>query len=288
MLVNQAITQFIHNLVVIDRSRETVKGYKAELSYFNHFLTTKHNGPVYLEDVELSDLEEYMLSLKNRGVSTATRNRVVYVLRSFYNYCCKRELCEKNHAVLLEPVKVVQKERDFITEEELQTLITKIPQPVIRTVIQTMFYTGGRITEMKNLKLQDVDLENSVLHIIEGKGKKDRDVPISRTLHVILTNYIENIREHDDIETDFFFAIPKSGTISGNYVNRLLKEAVEELGWDKHITAHVLRHSFGTNLLEKGASLVSIQKLLGHANLTVTSRYLHQDKDKLAEAVNLL
>lgn len=288
MLINQAVTQFLQHLVSIDRSKETVRGYDAELGYFNHFLTTKYNSPVYLEDVELSDMEEYMASLKNRGISTATRNRVVYVLRSFYNYCRKRELCEKNHAELLEPVKVIQKERDFITEEELQILITKIKQPVIRTVIQTMFYTGGRITEMKNLKIKDVDLENSVLHIIEGKGKKDRDIPISRTLHGILTNYFDNIRDHDDIETDFFFAIPKSGSISGNYVNRLLKEAVEELGWDKHITAHVLRHSFGTNLLDKGASLVSIQKLLGHANLTVTSRYLHQDKSKLTEAVNLL
>lgn len=288
MLLNQAITRFVQHLVAIDRSKETVRGYEAELGYFNHFLSVKHNGPVYLEDIKLADMEEYLASLKRRNIATATRNRVVYVLRSFNNYCCKQELCEKNYAELLEPVKIIQKERDFITEEELQILISKIHQPVIRTVIQTMFYTGGRITEMKNLKLKDVDLENSVLHIIEGKGRKDRDVPISRTLHEILTNYLENIRDHDDIETDFFFAIPKSGSISGNYVNRLLKEAVIELSWEKHITAHVLRHSFGTNLLEKGASLVSIQKLLGHANLTVTSRYLHQDKDKLTEAVNLL
>lgn len=288
MLFTQAVRQFLEHLHAIDRSKETVKGYRSELGYFNHYLSVKHNGPVYLEDIQLEDMEAYMQHLKERKKSTATRNRVVYVLRSFYGYAVKRELCKKNHAELLEPVAIIQKERDFITEEELEILISHIHQPVIRTVIQAMFYTGGRITEMKNLKIKDVDFENEVIHIIEGKGKKNRDIPIGKTLYPILTNYFNNIREHDDIETDFFFAIPKSGSISGNYVNRLLKEAVEELGWKKHITAHVLRHSFGTNLLDKGASLVSIQKLLGHANLTVTSRYLHQDKDKLAEAVNLL
>ena len=76
--------------------------------------------------------------------------------------------------------------------------------------------------------------------------------------------------------------------VSGSYVNRCIQEATNNLGWEKHISSHILRHSFGTNLLEKGASLVSIQKLLGHTNLAVTSRYLHQDMRKLSDAVNLL
>lgn len=103
-----------------------------------------------------------------------------------------------------------------------------------------------------------------MLHIIEGKGKKDRDVPINEKLHSILTHYLTHIRES---KSNRFFAIESIGKVSSTYINRLIHVAADKLGWDKDISAHVLRHSFGTNLLEKGASVVSIQKLLGHANL---------------------
>lgn len=285
MLLNQAITGFVKYMQLIDRSRETIRGYTAELKVFNNFVTVKHNCPVYIEDITLQDLEDYLIYEKERGSASASRSRSLYILRSFYNYCCKKDLCTKNIASLLEPVKIKQKEREFITEDEFEQLTRAIKQPVIRTAIQAMFYTGGRISEMINLKLEDVDLEGKVLHIIDGKGGKDRDVPINDKLHQVLVYYLRHIRKAD---SDRFFALARTGKVSDGYINRLIKEAVEELGWEKNISAHVLRHSFSTNLLDKGASVVSIQKLLGHSSLRVTSRYLHQDTDKLTETVNLL
>jgi integrase/recombinase XerD len=287
MLLSQAIEGFRTYMELIDRSQETIRGYAAELKGFSNFVTVKHNCPVYMEDITLQDLEDYLLHEKERGSASATRSRSLYILRSFYNYCCKKDLCNKNIASLLEPVKIKQREREFITEDEFEQLTVTIRHPVIRTVVQAMFYTGGRISEMINLKLEDVDLENKILHIIDGKGGKDRDVPINNKLHKILEHYLEHIRDVEK-ELGYFFAIRTTGSVSASYTNRLIKEAVEKLGWEKDISAHVLRHSFGTNLLEKGASVVSIQKLLGHSSLRVTSRYLHQDTDKLAEAVNLL
>lgn len=287
MLLNQAIKGFTKYLELIDRSQETIRGYSRELKSFSNFVTVKHNCPVYMEDITLQDLEDYLLHEKERGAASASRSRSLYILRSFYNYCCKKDLCTKNIASLLEPVKIKQKERAFITEGEFEQLAAAIEQPIIRTVVQAMFYTGGRISEIINLKLEDVDLENKILHIIEGKGGKDRDVPINDKLYRILKNYLENIRDVE-VELDRFFAIRTTGKVSASYINRCIHDAVEKLGWEKDISAHVLRHSFGSNLLEKGASVVSIQKLLGHSSLRVTSRYLHQDTDKLSEAVNLL
>ena len=287
MLLNQAIKDFTKYMELIDRSQETIRGYRVELGYFNNFLTVKHNCPVYVEDIKLKDIEDYLLYEKERGISSGSRSRSVYILRSFYNYCVKKDIYPKNIASLLEPVKVKQKEREFITEEEFEELAATIKHPVIRTVVQTMFYTGGRISETINLKLEDVDLENKILHIIDGKGGKDRNIPINEKLHAILTNYLKNIRDVE-IELGYFFAIRTTGRVSASYINRLIKDATHQLGWEKDVSAHVLRHSFGTNLLEKGASVVSIQKLLGHSSLKVTSRYLHQDIDKLSEAVNLL
>lgn len=287
MLLNQAIKSFSKHMDLIDRSAETIRGYELELKYFNNFLTIKHNCPVYVEDIVLQDLEDYLLNEKKRGRASSSRSRSLYILKSFYSYCCKKDICQKNLANLLEPVKIHQKERDFITEEEFEQLASTIEHPVIKTVVQTMFYTGGRMSEMINLKMKDVDLENKMLHIIEGKGKKDRDVPISDKLEVILSKYLKNIRE-PEVELDRFFATEKTGKVSSGYINRLIHDAVDKLGWEKDISAHVLRHSFGTNLLDKGASVVSISKLLGHSNLAVTSRYLHQDMQKLSDAVNLL
>lgn len=285
MLLNQAIEGFTKYMHLIDGSQETIRGYVSELGCFNNFVTVKHNCPVYLEDIVLQDLEDYLLFEKERGSASASRSRSLYILRSFYNYCCRKDLCTKNIASLLEPVKIKQKEREFITKDELGELIAAIEQPVIKTVVQAMFYTGGRISEMIHLTLEDVDLENRVLHIIDGKGGKDRDVPINDKLHQILTHYLANIR---DAQSNRFFALTRTGKVSASYINHWIHTAVEELGWGKDIIAHVLRHSFGSNLLEKRASVVSIQKLLGHSSLRVTSRYLHQDADKLTEAVNLL
>jgi len=285
MLLNPAIKSFTKHMELIDRSKETIRGYDLELNSFSSFVTEKHNSPIYVEDIGLQDIEDYQRYEKERGIASASRSRSLYILKSFYNYCCKKDICPKNLASLLEPVRVKQKERAFITETEFNNLVKAIDHQVIRTVVQTMFYTGGRISEMINLKLEEVDLKNRVLHIIEGKGKKDRDVPINEKLHCILTHYLTHIRES---ESGRFFAITSTGKVSSGYINRLIHEAVDRLGWDKDVSAHVLRHSFGTNLLEKGASVVSIQKLLGHANLAVTSRYLHQDINKLNAAVNLL
>lgn len=285
MLLNQGIQDFVRYMKLIDRSKQTIVGYEKELKYFNGFLSERHNCPAYIEDISLRDMEDYLLDQKNRGMSTATRSRSVYVLRSFYNYLIKNDLVEKNLAARLEPVKVKQEERDFLTEEEFKSLVEVIEQPVIKTIVETMFYTGGRISEVLNLKLEDVNLAERTVHIIEGKGGKDRDVPINDKLHEILLNYLINIRKSD---SENFFALERTGSVSAPYVNRVLNDASDKIGLDKNISSHVLRHSFSTNLLEKGASVVSIQKLLGHASLSVTTRYLHQDKSKLSDAVNLL
>jgi integrase/recombinase XerD len=144
MLLTQAIESFSKYMDLIDRSKQTIKGYEVELGYFNNFLAVKYNCPIYVEDIKLKDIEDYLLYEKERGIASASRSRSVYILRSFYNYCVKKDIVRKNIANLVEPVKVKQKERDFITEEEFEQLAATIKQPVIRTVVQTMFYTGGQ------------------------------------------------------------------------------------------------------------------------------------------------
>ena len=118
---------------------------------------------MYIEDITLQDLEDYLLHEKERGAASASRSRSLYILRSFYNYCCRKDLCAKNIASLLEPVKIKQKEPEFITEDEMKDLVAAIQQPVVKTVVRPCLLRG-RISEMIHLELEDVDLENKSAH----------------------------------------------------------------------------------------------------------------------------
>ena len=167
MQLNQAIESFIDYLEMIDRSKSTQNDYRYALSKFNEFLQNKHNGPVYVEDIVLQDLEDFLMHEKERGMASASRSSMLYTIKSFYNYMCKKDLCDKNLALLLEPIKVKQKERDYLTEEEFEELLMLSPALDKSCYSDHVLY-WGRITEITNLKLEDVDLENNILH---NRGK---------------------------------------------------------------------------------------------------------------------
>lgn len=149
-----------------------------------------------------------------------------------------------------------------------------------------MYYSGLRVSECTNLTFEDLDLKNQVLHVRQEKGNRDRDIPICDELLEIPTNYLKNIRPN--ITSDYIFATKRSGELSGAYINRKLKEAVEALGWSKKVTSHIFRHSFASNLVKHDVNIYKIQKLLGHSNISVTGIYAHSNLDDLSKAVNVL
>lgn len=285
-MLEHNIKEFIKYVILLDRSKETITGYSKELKYFINFIYLRKGEDIVLSNIQLKDLEEYLYYLKQKGNESSSRSRSLYILRSFYNYACKKGLCEKNIAILIEPIKVKQKERTYMNKEEFEELVENINQKIIKTIIETIYYTCLRISEVINLKNKDVDLKSGIINVKSGKGDKDRVIPISDKLNSILINYVDSIRP--SIATDNFFCTQKTGTISSQYVNRILHKTTDKLGWDKVITAHILRHSFASNLINNKASLSCVQKLLGHSDLRVTSRYIHQSIREIEDAVNLL
>jgi integrase/recombinase XerD len=286
LLLTESIEAFKKYMETMDRSKETIRGYSMEMAVFNRFLEKKNNGPVYLTEVNEQDMEDYLLHLKIKGDAPASRSRSLYILRSFYNFCYKKDLVLKNLGVKLEPIKVPQKERCYLTEEEVNELLTAIDNPIIHVVVQTLFMTGMRISEALNLTLQDVDMEKKVILVREGKGKKSRIIPISKKLHFHLVNYLSNVRPK--VENNRFFATKKTGSLSDQHVNGIIRGATEKLGWNKNVTCHILRHSFASNLIKHDVNLVKVQKLLGHSSLKTTSIYTHSNLEELAKAVNIL
>ena len=286
MLLLEAIQNFTIHLISRERSSETVRGYSMTLEDFRKFIENKLNGAVYVDEIKLDHYEWYLSYRRDRGDQIVSRNRALYILRSFGKFLLLRDLVEKDYSQRLEPLNEPKKERVSLTLEELEALLKAIRHPLVRVAARTMGYTGLRVSELCNLKLDDVDVVAGLIQVIEGKGKKNRIVPINPTLLEDLKTYLAS--ERPNVKSQYFFATQKTGRLSPYYINKHLKEATDALGWDKHITAHILRHSFASALVAKNAPLASIQKLLGHSDLRVTSVYIHQNVEQLQEAVNLI
>lgn len=287
MLLHEAIEKYKQYLITMDKSTETIKGYMSDLYSFEFFLEKKHNCPLYIDEIQTVDIEDYLYWLKDeRALQPASRSRNLYTLRSFWKYIHNKELCPRNIAMSLEPIRLQKKERVYLSADESEEFIEAIDHRLIRIVAKTLYYTGMRISECLNLKVTDVDIENQVIHVINGKGKKDRNIPINKNLLLIFKDYLFNIRPK--IDSDNFFATKKTGSLSAAYVNRIFQDTAKKLGLQKHVTAHILRHSFASNLIKNGVNLVHVQKLLGHSNLKVTSIYTHANMDDLSQAINVL
>ncbi|WP_432664347.1 tyrosine-type recombinase/integrase [Wukongibacter baidiensis] len=287
MLLHEAIEKFKQYLITMDKSTETIRSYMSDLCSFEYFLEKKHNCPLYIDEIQTEDIEDYLYWLKEkRALKAVSRSRNLYTIRSFWKYTHNKGLCPRNITVSLEPIRSQKKERTYLSIDEADQFIGAIKHSLIKVVAQTLYYTGMRISECLNLKLMDVDIDNQIIHVINGKGKKDRQIPISKNLLTIFKNYLDNLRPK--VDSNNFFATKKTGRLSSTYVNRVFQEITLELGWKKRVTAHILRHSFASNLIKNGVNLVHVQKLLGHSNLKVTSVYTHANMDDLSEAINVL
>jgi integrase/recombinase XerD len=244
------------------------------------------NGQVYVDEITVNHMEDYLSYRKDQGDQPITRNKSLYIFRSFFNYLVRKDQVERNISLNLEPIQYQQKERVYLLPEEMVTLIETLDHVIVKSAVITMANTGLRVSELCQLTLDDVDLKNKVIKVRKGKGNKDRSIPINDKLHQELTTYLKDHRPL--VSSERFFATSKTGTLSRQTINHELEVATTKLGWSKHVTAHILRHSFASSLVRNNAPLPAVQKLLGHSDLRVTSRYIHQNMDQLHQAVNLI
>ena len=285
MLFMESVERFGKYQSNIERSLVTIQAYREDLTLLNRFLQEKYNGPIYLEDITQEDVEKYLLYLKEvRCYQAVSRKRVLGSMRSFFGYAYKSEWCNKNVTAKLEPIKCQQKERHYLAEKEVNQFVNAIQHELIQLVAKTLYFTGLRISECLNLQVEDVDLEESLIHVRNGKGNKDRTVPINSKLKELLMDYKANWR----VASDYFFATGISGSLSRTSVARVFRETTKLLGWKKTVSAHILRHSFASKLVQNDVHLVKISKLLGHSSLKTTSIYVHSHIDDLKDAVNTL
>lgn len=287
MLLKNARLQFIKHLDATGRSEETLRGYTIILNYLEEYFAQKVNGHVYLDEITFDDLDDFIYVMsKEKKWQINSVKKCHYTLSSFFGYCFRKEMCPKDISKNMEAIRGENKERIYLTLEECEQVIKAITHPIVKHIVSTMIYSGMRITECISLQIEDVDFDRNVFHIRNTKGKVDRLVPMHEKLQKQLLDFRDELSTLS--EYGRFFATKKTGKVSAQYVNTVLKDACKKLGLSSKVTNHSLRHSFASNLINKNVSLVHVQKLLGHADLRTTSVYTHAKLDDLEVSVNLI
>ena len=269
-------------------SDNTVSAYLADISKLFQFLKDEQIHPL---DVTLDNLETFSANLRDLGIQPRSQARILSGIRSFYHYLILEDYLQADPSELLESPQIGLHLPEILTLEEIDTLIEIIDLSTNegqrnRTILETLYSCGLRVSELCNLKLSDLYLEEGFIKV-EGKGSKQRLIPISpRAIRELQLYFLDRnqISIKKDYE-DYVFISKRGKNISRITVFHIIKTLAEAIGMKKTISPHTFRHSFATHLLEGGANLRAIQCMLGHESIGTTEIYTHIDKNRLRSEI---
>ena len=269
-------------------SPQTIEAYLADLQKLLLFL---QDEKVNYLDVKLEHLELFCARLHDIDIHPRSQARILSGIRSFYHYLIIEDHIQADPTELLESPKIGFHLPEVLSLEEIDSLINNIDLSTAeghrnRAILEILYSCGLRVSELCNLKLSDLYLEEGFIKV-EGKGNKQRLVPISQRGINELKNYFTD-RNHISIKKGFedYVFISKRGTnISRIMVFHIIKILAENIGLKKTISPHTFRHSFATHLLEGGCNLRAIQSMLGHESIATTEIYMHIDRTLLRNEI---
>ncbi|MHC4444091.1 MAG: tyrosine recombinase XerC [Planctomycetota bacterium] len=244
-----------------------------------------------LTSVETEDVRRFMAFLRDQEYSKSTTARKLATLRSFYKFCLKRSYVQTNPLSSIRTPKQDKRLPKFLEEDQVRKLLETPDVATLlgardRAMLETMYSTGIRVSELVDLNLADVDFVGECLHV-RGKGKKERITPIAPTALAWIRRYMD-MRRSDPRSVNFdqqaVFVNKHGQRLSTRSVRRKLDKYLSISGLDSSISPHTLRHSFATHLLNRGADLRSVQELLGHQSLSTTQIYTHVTTDRMKQA----
>ena len=269
-------------------SDNTVHAYVADVNKLFQFLKEEDIHPF---DATLENLETFSASLRDVGIQPRSQARILSGIRSFYHYLIMDDYLQADPSELLESPQLGLHLPEVLTIEEIDTLIDSIDLSSDegqrnRAILETLYSCGLRISELCNLKLSDLYLDEGFIKV-EGKGSKQRLVPISpRAIKELQLYFID--RNSATIKPgyeDYVFISKRGKNISRITVFHFIKELSDATGLQKNISPHTFRHSFATHLLEGGANLRAIQCMLGHESIGTTEIYTHMDTHRLRSEI---
>jgi len=261
----------------------TILSYRRDIEKLILFL---RRIKIAVPEVSEEDLSMFIQMMSRSGLSARSLARLISSLKSFYKYLILDGVVKKNPALSLSSPKPMVSLPKYLTVKEVELLLAQPDEREIlgirdKAMLELLYATGLRVSELTPLRTKDINLEDGFL-LCRGKGNKERIVPLGNSAVKALEEYMEKVRPALlKKETDYLFLTYRGGAFSRQGFWKLLKEYALKAGLVEKVSPHVLRHSFATHLLERGADLRSIQLMLGHSQITTTQIYTHVSRERL-------
>ncbi len=268
-------------------SKNTIYNYTCDLE--NYLLYLKEKQKQSFNNVTLQDINDYFQDLKKEGLNAKSIARHITTIRELHRYLLKMKRIDKDVTLNMESIKQERHLPTVLKEDEMNEILNINLDNAFKyrdkAMLELMYGAGLRVSELVNLTLYSIDFQNDII-IIEGKGSKERLVPLNPYAKDALKAYLEIrpslIKKQNGVPEKLFLNNHGKG-ITRQGFNLILKNILEEKNIKTHATPHTLRHTFATDLLNNGADLKSIQTLLGHSDIATTSIYTHIVNNKLKD-----
>lgn len=265
-------------------SENTLSAYRSDLRIFARWLTGKT-----LLDVESSDLSQFLASRYKDGIGNRSSARILSSLRRFYGYYIRENRISIDPTALIESPHIGKSLPLSLSEHDVELLLNapEVSNPLglrDKTMLEMLYATGLRVSELVNLKFEQINFRQGVVRII-GKGNKERLVPVGEEAMMWLENYMNTARVSllGERQCDYLFVTNRAGGMTRQAFWHIIKRHAKTAAINKELSPHTLRHAFATHLLNHGADLRVVQLLLGHSDLSTTQIYIHVARERLKD-----
>ena len=275
------------NYLTVERglSKNTISSYKTDLVFFLNHLETK--GVADIDKIKRQDIMNYLLHLKDKGLSSNSISRALVAIKMFYKFLVQERFIKDDVAGVLESPKLIRPLPDVLSVDEVGRLLSASDTRDWmgirdKAALELMYATGMRVSELVGLTMGGLNLDVGFIKC-KGKGDKERIVPIGKKAKEATQRYIDKVRPDllKNKQDDHLFLSRLGKKVSRQSFWKMIKKNTKLARIKKEITPHTLRHSFATHLLERGADLRVVQELLGHSDIATTQVYTHINKERL-------
>lgn len=271
-------------------SENTIGAYRRDLKKYQDYLEEEKIS--HIDFIDRQTIQVCLGDLHDKGASAKSIARFISTIRSFHQFALREKYAAKDPTVLIETPKYERRLPDVLEVDEVIRLLetpdmSKNNGYRDRAMLELLYATGMRVTELINLNVEDVNLIMGFVRVF-GKGNKERIVPLGETIIDILETYIETVRPQllKKTVTDNLFLNMHGKPLSRQAIWKMIKQNGVKAEIFKTLTPHTLRHSFATHLLENGADLRAVQEMLGHADISTTQLYTHVSKSQIRKIYN--
>ncbi len=294
--MDQSIESFIHYLQYErNASPHTVRNYRSDLLQFQDLLRKKREqASIAIDSISTLDVRDFLAFLFEHEEEKSSIARKLASLRSFFKFLCREGKLQENPAAVVSTPKLSKTLPRIMTEEETNQFLDQVAIQSEsgdlalvrdRAILEMLYASGLRVSELTGLDLRSVNLGDSVV-LVKGKGNKERIVPFGSKARNALTNYLpvrEKILRENRRSTQALFLNARGDRLTARSVHRIVKKYIRAFGPNVHVSPHSLRHAFASHLLSEGADLRAIQEMLGHASLSTTQKYTQVSIQQLIE-----